>query len=318
SSCGCPTNFKLQNGECTPLTNTNETIVFREKNPGEILISPTASYEWWSINVEKFKEQFYQNYGDFYDFILLFPTKSLQAHYSITVNYDVKGLGVGYKPDSNLKQLKSITELDFYTIWSAFSESTIRQELLRTIAHEMGHHWCCYIGGFGINLPLHWTYNIDLFNGNPAYLDIMGYFQWIRKDSQEICVENIPSITKRFSDLTLYLMGLLPKEQVRPIYVHDFEKKPGDSYFNTWGPSCDSSYKFLGTRTVTIDDIIKANGSRIPSYENSQKDFRVAFVILSEKNEDVPQGFIDYVKLYKQALPAAWEEATDGKSHITY
>ncbi len=147
----------------------------------------------------------------------------------------------------------------------------------------------------------------------------MGYYQWIVNGSQETCVDgNSPNVTRTFSNLTLYLMGLIPPDQVSPIYLHEFNPKPGDAYFNTWGPNCSQPNLFTGTKAITIQDIINANGVRLPSYADSQKNFSVAFVILDDYNTDAPQSFIDYVNEYERDLPEAWRKATDGNSSITF
>lgn len=298
-------------------------IIFRERNPGEILLPPVKTKtKWWDIDSFKFLEQFYQIYKDSYDFIALFPTKKLRTNSSFTINLNVAGIGAeSIEINPNTKRLKSLIELNFYPIWDLDHPTDIHDTLLkRVLIHEIGHYWSIYdLKGLGISLPGHWTNNLDLFNGDSRYVDIMGYHQWIRDDLREICVDaDDKTVKHRFSDLTLYLMGLIPKEQVKPIYVHDFKERPGDFYYNTWGPRCeDDEYEFLRTRTVTIYDIIKANGKRNPSYEESQKDFRVAFVILTEHGADAPPEFIDYINKYKEALPGAWNQVTAGKSTIS-
>jgi hypothetical protein len=139
----------------------------------------------------------------------------------------------------------------------------------------------------------------------------MSYYQWIIKDGQEYCVDgNDNNTICKFSDLSLYLMGFLPPDKVSPIYEHVFESKPGNSYYN--------EHKFIETRTITIQDIINANGTRIPSCEKSRKNFSIKFIIAAEKGESVPLGFIEYVKKYMEALPEAWNRLTSYKSNIGF
>jgi len=145
----------------------------------------------------------------------------------------------------------------------------------------------------------------------------MANFHWIIKNGQEDCVNgNDPTVTKKFSDLSLYIMGLLPPGQVSPIYEHRYDLQPGNDHYNMWGPACGDTHQFIETRTITIQDIINANGARNPSYEQSKKDFRTAFIIVTAKGEAVPTGFIDYVRKYRDALPGAWSQTTSGKSSM--
>ena len=64
--------------------------------------------------------------------------------------------------------------------------------------------------------------------------------------------------------------------------------------------------------------MIKTDGERIPSYENSQKDFRVAFVVVVPAGDIIDPAFVEYVNLYKQALPQAWSDSTSQKSRISF
>ncbi len=157
-------------------------------------------------------------------------------------------------------------------------------------------------------------YNLDLFSGDTRFIDPMAYYHWVIKNGQEACVDG--SAASKFSDLSLYIMGLLPPDQVSPVYEHVFETKPENDYYNMWGPACGEDHKFTDTRTITIQDIINTNGARNPSYEESKKDFSVKFIIVTAKGETVPSGFIDYVKIYMDALPEAWHRLTSGKSTI--
>ena len=92
----------------------------------------------------------------------------------------------------------------------------------------------------------------------------MGYVHWIIENDEEQCVNNAYADAK-FSNLTLYLMGLIPASDVAVTKVHDFEEIPGDYYYNLYGPHCSDDPNFTGTREVSIQDIIEVNGERIPS-----------------------------------------------------
>jgi hypothetical protein len=330
SLCGCPQNYKIDNEKCSSLLQTNEIIIFREQNQNELLTPLGGGDDRWSINVDRFVNQFYQIYGDYYDFIALYPTKIITGNYSYKMNYNIYGIGQdqgeGY---TYTKKLKSVLLLDHYWAWTLYENPGLNQTFLDVIIHEIGHYWCCFITGVSKNGDsMHWPSNLDLFNGSPNYVDFLSGLQrqWIIKGDEEICVQYAPGsvgfvpgkISLQWSNLSLYLMGLIPPEEVSPISVHEFEEKPDNPTFNTWGPNCGEEHKFTETKTITIQDIIRTNGKRVPSYKESQKDFRIAFVILTPKDTDVPSGFTEYINKYKEALPGAWSQATVGKSSISF
>jgi hypothetical protein len=322
SICGCAVSLTVSGDSCQASRPASDVIILKEENSGEILIPPSKNgTQWWSIDTLNFLKQFYKTQTDKYDFIILFPAEQLKTHLSILISAgDLQGTGgdkVFYLPPTYknyTNKLKSIAEINFYTDWkdSFFNKKQINETFLQTLMHEIGHHWGCYISGWPGEsqcIGYHWQSNLDLFYGDDRYIDILGYGQWIRNNGTDICVGQTDTTEWKFSKLTQYLMGLIPSSQVNPISIHESKENP--TYYD-----CGKN-KEINTYTMTIEDIIRVNGIKVPSYEDSQKDFNVAFVIIAPKGDIVEQGFIDYVNIYKQALPAAWEKATDQTSHVS-
>lgn len=310
-----------------PPQNINDIIIIEEENAETILFPPPGGGTRWSIIALNFLKQFYQTHGDDYDFIVLFPTKPMDNHNSVRITVDTKGIGVEKQgfPDSRYanytKKLKSIAELNYHYVWEdpwfPKQQAEVDETLIQTMMHEIAHHWCCFISGWpgkgdytGATQGIHWPSNLDLFYGDTKYIDVMGYGQWIRNNGKDTCVGQSPTTQWKFSKLTQYLIGLIPQNEVTPISLYEPAEDPNR-------PVC-GKYQTINAYTMAIENIIESNGARIPSYADSQKNLRVAFVVLTPKGESAEQGFVDYIKLYKQALPSAWEEATGGKSHIIF
>ncbi len=83
---------------------------------------------------------------------------------------------------------------------------------------------------------------------------------------------------KYYSPLDLYLAGFYSKSQVPPMLLID-------------NPSIDPARlpevgtTIAGTaKTITIDDIIAAEGERIPDASSSQKNFKTAFILITTPN----------------------------------
>ena len=298
----------------------SEPVVLEEPNAGDFLVidqSYTGADTRWTVNFPNILNKFYQTYSDQnFDFIVLCPTKPMTSSWCSQLNRHIEGIGGGYGSYLSAPNLNALIAFDLYSIWALGFTTLDSIWLNRVLIHEIAHYWLVDIQWPQHMAIGHWQYNLDLFNGDTRYIDPMAYYHWVIKNGQEFCVDG--SATSKFSDLSLYIMGLLPPDQVSPIYEHVFELKPGNDYYNMWGPACGDAHQFIETRTITIQDIINSNGIRNPSCEQSQKVFRIAFIIVTAKGETAPLGFIDYVKKYMDSLPEAWYQLTSGKSRIGY
>lgn len=110
-----------------------------------------------------------------------------------------------------------------------------------------------------------------------------------------------------FSPLDLYLMGMISKEQVPPMLLIenpaiDKTKLPklGDTITGT-------------AKTVTIDDIISAEGARIPDHIASQKQFSVGFVLLSRQGDDTTAA-VAAIETLRKSWAGRFAELTQGKT----
>ena len=80
-----------------------------------------------------------------------------------------------------------------------------------------------------------------------------------------------------FNPLDLYMMGLMPASEVPDQWVVT------DTNFGAnWSTQCDGRLLTSGFTRLTINDVIAANGARVPAYTATQRTFRVATVIVSD------------------------------------
>ena len=105
-------------------------------------------------------------------------------------------------------------------------------------------------------------------------------------------------------------MGMIPKEQVPPMLLIDNPaidktKLPhlGDTISGT-------------AKTVTIDDIIAAEGERIPNASTSQKQFNVGFVLLTRAG-DSPVAAAQAIETLRRAWAGQFAELTQGAGGIS-
>jgi len=146
------------------------------------------------------------------------------------------------------------------------------------LLQETGHHWGAF-AGFKENAsdpqihydhmlgnqPGHWNRYMDDDNSPMDYDD----FDWIENNDGTFTRHPISRGEYVFCDLDLYLMGLIPPSQVNPFYYIENPTGTGDTI---------SGQK----KQLTIDNIILANGQRVPDSSSSQKTFKQAWIILTK------------------------------------
>ena len=189
--------------------------------------------------------------------------------------------------------------------------------------HELGHIWLtvkeAIVGGntvaIGDNAP-HWLEGLH----TPSAFPIAEPFEtspmgagkfWTDNGDGTFTFEQIDfSYTNSaYSYLDLYLMGLLPQDDVPDFFLIQ----------NLAHVGFDSNNKpiYSGDRLdITVEDVIAANGPRLPAFETSQKDFNLGLIgivlpgttpspMLLERMAGIKDGFINY-----------WSQATGGVSSM--
>lgn len=185
------------------------------------------------------------------------------------------------------------------------------EETLTTLSHELGHRWLAAVrfknpdGSLNTSLlgkdSAHWSYLLDskgsLMYGNGWKDNGNGTFTSVSKQSA-------------FSPLDLYLMGMIPKEQVPPMLLID-------------NPSIDKMQlpqlgaTVTGTaKTVTIDDIIAAEGARVPDSTTAQKLFNVGFVLLTRAGDSATAA-TQAIETLRKAWAGRFAELTQGKGGVS-
>ena len=125
-----------------------------------------------------------------------------------------------------------------------------------------------------------------------------------------------------YAPFELYLMGLLPAEEVPDIhYFTDLQGSP------TENPSVNGTFYAGEEHVLSIEDIISKFGPRVPSCEDAQKDFRVlTIVITKDPVNDREWGLIgdDITRMQTQGSSGFkggdlnFYEATGGRGTLTF
>lgn len=117
----------------------------------------------------------------------------------------------------------------------------------------------------------------------------------------------------KHSDFDLYSMGLKDASQIKErLIIRDMSA--GGIMI-----SCDTrkelENKFI-KKVFTIQDFINVLGPRVPSFENSQKDFQLAFVMIIPKGSNLSPDEIKAINWIADKFPITWNKSTQGASTI--
>ncbi len=177
---------------------------------------------------------------------------------------------------------------------------------IETMDHELGHTWGINIApSLGLEGPSPdpntlgtWGALTDIGGqmgslyidqaGNRGHFVFTGEGTWRLRPMSE---------PEPYSQLELYLMGLIPPERVQPVHILQ-DPDLGDL----------SRVTAASYRTVTIEQITAAaGGPRIPSAAEAQKDFKLAFIVTQDLSyNDAAYAFFSLMShaLTSQAEPA--------------
>lgn len=190
---------------------------------------------------------------------------------------------------------------------------------------ELGHAWLSFVhadqGDGPSDLMLgrakaHWNFYLHS-DGSP----IEGH-RWTDHGDGSFTAAQLDAY--QFSDLDLYLMGLLPPEEVKPWFViedphdcidsalPDMECAPIDGFrFKA------DQYRVKGTRRdITIDDVIAAEGPRVPAYPDAPSEFNLAFLLIKRPDETLCEGELAAIDEIIDRSITNWVGQTRGRATL--
>lgn len=272
------------------------------------------------IDVFTAAQRFYESHEDAYDYLVIFNSGGIAAGqsalaYEVTIrNPNTAGIGdlpidLGLEAGSP-RRLRAILNLGMLNDYPADPNAPVPSRgvtgdtPLTVLGHEAGHLWLALASiREGDSLPLlgrglsHWSFN---FNSEASLLE------------GNRIEDRGPDVTPRFrtvatvqgySPLDRYLMGLLPPEQVGPMFYV--------SNANTQSARAPQvGIGINGTRRdFTVDELIAAEGRRIPDYTVSQRTYRFAFIVVSPDSEPVPQDALAKVETFRREFTSFFARA---------
>jgi hypothetical protein len=228
-------------------------------------------------SIKDIMKEFYKKYPDNFHFITIFPTHDylpeeagcttcLPFHFHLTVRNYIKGIGLGiYNSTGEYGSGGKLMGINWQTIELTLKYRKeleqvidVKTDIANGILHETTHQWAAYVHFIDENgkrnnsliYPFgsgHWSKKLD------TGYDYLGGFSWIDNGDGTFTAKPTPD-RQGYSNLTLYLMGLISKSEVGPIklIISDRDEtpiQPGDTI-----PGI--------LKTISIQQIIDAEGER--------------------------------------------------------
>ena len=318
---------------------------FRQKNPGYFPVEAGVSQVGEVVVVEGSEEvlatdgatvavrmagvarKVIERFGDTFQAMTIWltfdETASSQAGaYEFTVKADVRGLGItprdngrAYGSDGVLRSV-----LNMKRIWQGVNQDTEAawRPLLEIWGQESGHRWMMFMAVRDprTGLPTDALLGRDCSHYS-RFVDTQGSVHdglaWT--DNQDGTFTAGADRTVRFGNLDLYGMGLLPPDEMPPFFfiddIPDYRRSPCGQYASNPKPL---QNRVSGTRVeVTIDDIVAANGPRIPSFDEllagaRQDYFREVQVLVTRAGETAQGPLASPVALRIDRARLLWEQ----------
>jgi MYXO-CTERM domain-containing protein len=270
--------------------------------------------------LDSIQAAFYKKFDDDYQYMTILLVRDFGffgAFYSPLAN-DVTGIGYdstfpGEVFDTSDTQLDGFIFMNYAGYWAE------NPPLGRYVfGQEFMHRWGSFVNIDNTGLDpdallgrdtAHWSYFLNTPNSP------MEGNAWLDNGDGTWTTDNTAAST--YSDLDLYLMGLVPPADVGEqtlLRVSDTDASAADvnaattpEYLDRYGGGSDITLPATPL-TFSLDDIISAEGPRVPSSDDSPKSFRMAFVVLVLSDDTFGDAEIAEVDSIRQSFEADWEE----------
>ncbi len=223
-------------------------------------------------------KKFYSYFNDDYDFIAIIYDESrfLNRTY-MGVKNDVQNIGPYIFDNSSYYgssgKLQGIIQFPIPEYFDLAEEGAI---------HEIGHRWINYLNITPLSLGIpHWpvsTLANDIMGFTiPGSGGVGGSFPYtitqVGEDQWQLAFDlSLYNSPGTFSDLSLYLMGLIPSNEVGNHIV----------FLNQNQSISDGAIWSGPVANINGAYIVGQLGERVPNYLNSQKGFRIATILLTK------------------------------------
>lgn len=271
--------------------------------------------------------KFYENFGDDFDFLVVWTSFQDQGSeglaYYIGVKNDTQGIGrelYNQSPFWGSSSSKLQGFLNMKAISSYGSNITNPNNPVYAImGQEITHRWLAFMQFQRANGQM----SGDMLGRDDSHWSALMHAHASVQDGIWWNDNGNGTFTKQgdnasFSPLDLYGMGLYAPEEVEPWFLIDDAMYNGQSV----GPvqaNIPNGLTVSGTKTeITIEQVIAANGARLPNATNSQKEFRIAYILVTAPGEGIAsvQEELADIETFRNIWDEQFSEWTDGRATI--
>ncbi|MCG8519633.1 MAG: Ig-like domain-containing protein [Pseudomonadales bacterium] len=261
--------------------------------------------------------EFYRTHADEYDFLVVFTDFEFDTGDALAffnpVRNDIQGIGLPQFDLSNI--YGSDGQLQGYLDMAAFSRYELDplqpgyEQTLMVMAHETLHRWGVYVrfqdetGQPNSSLlghqEAHWS-----------FLAHTGASVEYGHDWKDLGNGLFKALSARrfYGPMDLYLMGFYGPDEVPPFFYIDSDERT-----KTDLPEAGVTVTGIA-KPVTVDDVIAVEGPRIPSYQDSQKTFKFAFIYLKSPSTEVDSKKLVALSRLRETFATRFAILTGGRS----
>lgn len=252
-------------------------------------------------NMAEISRRFIAAFGDDYDQIAVFLgfTDRLSQQslaYQQPVKNDISGLGLRKFDETQLfgspsGRMETMLNMKRINVYGRDAANDPQNDLYSVWAQEAAHRWAVYFkyrllndtedrGDLLLRQNAHWA---PWVNAEASFMDGMAW--QAQGDGTYVLTE----MNKRYSTLDQYAMGLRTAAEVPAFFMlDDFKDETGAPQDRMGRFSRGRAY---GARRIdlTVDDIVRAMGPRVPATSPAAEDLRMGVVFLTPPGVDVEQ-----------------------------
>ena len=307
---------------------------------GDLAIMHDADGEWFAEALERgadlnwvlgsIEGAFYKHFGDEYQYLTILMVRDLGffvAFYSPIAN-DVYGIGYDslagaevFDGDSE-NQLDGTIFMNWYGLW--YDDPVLGRYVF---GQEFMHRWGAFVNisadGVAEDELLgrdsaHWSYLFDTPNSPMEGND------WLDNGDGTWTTQSRADST--YSDLDLYLMGFVGPDEVGQQTLLQEDGALAELGLDAASTPQYMANQYTGTVsdttiaatpfTFTVDDIIAAEGERIPSVDDSPKSFRMAFLVLVLSEDVADEDVLGQIDEVRTTFEADWEADVGNRADL--
>jgi len=264
-------------------------------------------------------QEFYKNHADKYDMLIVFSdtyvdTGSDVSAFNLSVKNEVKGINKHLFDNSDLfgsnGKLTSYIDMAEVGRWDLDSSSANYYKVMNTALHEIMHQWVVgiHVMDNGVSSDIfighknsHWSALLD------SDASLMYGQDWMEvADDQYLAYDE----RQRYSALDLYLAGFYHENEVGPIhYIESADLEKTAIY--------QKGVRIVGKeRIFSIEDVIAAEGKRIPDYQAAQKKFKIGLLYLTKNSEVPDSGIVHNLNKFAEDLSLRFAHYTGGRAFV--